>query len=96
MAIMLTEKPLPILPYLPSIRASDTDPIPSELIGATILAFGTTEENIEGGGLAIDYRINNETRRVVFGFTECGMWVEHAPIAIAIESQECSEMPRPR
>lgn len=56
--------------------------IPTELIGATIIAFGTSEERIEGGGLFIDYRPrdNNEVHRVVLAFNELGMWVHRQSI----------------
>jgi hypothetical protein len=48
--------------------------------GARIVAIGMppAEANIEGGGLVIDFIASEETamRRVVFGFSEGGMWVE--------------------
>jgi hypothetical protein len=49
------------------------------LAGATIRRIGSPEEKgIEGGGLILDYRRPGDhvVRRVVFGFTELGMWVE--------------------
>lgn len=50
------------------------------LQGATIVAIGTPEsdEGIEGGGFVIDFTEPGSTqiRRVIFGFTELGMWVE--------------------
>ncbi len=54
-----------------------SDPVPAELIGAKILAFGTTEEDIEGGGLVIEFLPNGVSHcvRLTLAFTELGMWV---------------------
>jgi len=49
--------------------------------GATIVRVGTPEaQGIEGGGLVIDYCAlrSSEVERVVFAFTEEGMWIEWA------------------
>ena len=64
-------------------------PIPGELIGSTIVAIGTTEERIEGGGLFIDYRLkgSKEVRRLVLAFNELGMWVHQ--LSNLGEDQEC-------
>ncbi len=57
--------------------------VPPDLIGATILAIGTLDgprkDRPEGGGLVIDYRPKNATkrRRVTLAFTELGMRVHH-------------------
>jgi len=53
--------------------------MPVGLVGARIVAVGTSSERIEGGGLIIDYVRPREDkkRRVVFGFNEVGMWVEY-------------------
>ena len=71
-----------IIPGLPPADIEEPDPIIQELVGSTIVAFGDISDfpgrNIEGG-LAIDYIKPCESvpRRVVFGFTELGMWVEY-------------------
>lgn len=69
-----------VVPYLPAIVAQGRDAIPSDLVGAEIVALGTfaRARDVEGGGLVIDYRKNGEqqVRRIVLGFTELGMWVE--------------------
>jgi hypothetical protein len=69
-----------VVPKLPAITTKGRDGIPSDLIGSEVIAFGTlpNANAIEGGGLVIDYRPagEQETRRVVFGFTELGMWLE--------------------
>jgi hypothetical protein len=55
------------------------DPIPEDLIGATVVGFGTVSEPraVPRGGLVIDYCKPGETarRRVVLGFNEIAMWV---------------------
>jgi len=54
------------------------DDVPQDLIGATILRFGApiSDGDFEGGGLVIDYMTTEgEKKRVVFEFTEIGMWV---------------------
>jgi len=55
--------------------------VPSDLIGATILAIGAPtgeEEKPEGGGLLIDYAVagNGERKRIILAFNELGMWIE--------------------
>lgn len=49
------------------------------LAGSRLLQIGSPAEGgIEGGGLVIDYVANGSTKpqRIVFGFNECGMWIE--------------------
>jgi len=52
----------------------------ARLAGARIVACGTPADStaVEGGGFVIDFiePESNQIRRVVFGFTELGMWVE--------------------
>ena len=54
---------------------------PSDLIGAKILAFGTTAafNKFVGGGLAIDYLPSGaiKPRRIIFAFTEVAMWIQY-------------------
>lgn len=45
------------------------------LIGKTICDIGFFR-GVEGG-LAIDYKENNKENRVILGFTELGMWIQH-------------------
>jgi hypothetical protein len=58
----------------------DGGEVPSDLIGAVIVRFGSVPEPrlVEGGGLVIDYQPagSAEIKRVIFAFTELGMWVE--------------------
>ena len=62
-------------------RPHEGKDIPEGIVGATVLAFGTTDERVEGGGLVIDYRpATGEPRRLVLAFTETGMWVHRASI----------------
>jgi hypothetical protein len=52
---------------------------PDDLVGATVARIGTIPgQHVEGGGLVIEYRPLGSTcvRRAVFGFNDCGMWVE--------------------
>jgi len=53
--------------------------IPKQLLGATILRFGTfpRESNLRGGGLVIDYQRPHSTsvRRIIFEFDEQEMHV---------------------
>ena len=53
-------------------------PIPVDLIGATVNAFGAAppECDLEGGGLIIDYTPaeSAESKRLVLAFNELGMW----------------------
>ena len=69
-----------VVPFLPATVGRERDAIPSDLVGAEIIAFGTlaSANAVEGGGLVIDYRPKGErgVRRIVLGFTELGMWVE--------------------
>ncbi len=57
--------------------------VPEELLGATIVAIGTTDEKDrpEGGGLVIDYTPKgaSDVRRITLAFTEIGMWPHPLP-----------------
>ena len=67
-----------IIPRLPhSFDPNRGTEVPADLIGATIVALGTTNERIEGGGLILDYRPQKKNRvcRLVFAFNELGMWI---------------------
>ena len=67
-----------IISRWPSVfNLDESDSIPAELIGAKILAIGTTEEDIEGGGLVIEFLPNGVSHcvRLTLAFTELGMCV---------------------
>jgi hypothetical protein len=52
----------------------------ARLRGAEIIAIGapySEDIEIEGGGLALDYRLRDGSTHRVIGFNENGMWVEH-------------------
>lgn len=75
---------LTVVPTLPDLFKTHNEPIPANLIGATIKRFGTlTKEEakrtagIEGGGLVIDFESPNLPGqwRVVFSLSELGMWL---------------------
>ena len=53
------------------------DLVPDDLIGARIVAIGRTQEEIEGGGLVIEYEPVGAQHcvRLTLAFTELGMWV---------------------
>ena len=53
------------------------DLVPDDLIGARIVAIGTTQEEIEGGGFVIEYEpvAAQHCVRLTLAFTELGMWV---------------------
>jgi hypothetical protein len=76
---------LEIIPKWPHrFNPQDGDPVPSELIGATIVAIGTFDPNpdhLEGGGLAIDYKPKEaqDILRIVLAFNEGGMWRHPLP-----------------
>jgi hypothetical protein len=69
-----------VLPTLPSyFSSSPGDAVPSDLIGARIVAFGAADGgDFEGGGLVIDYAPSSGAgvERIVLAFNECGMWIE--------------------
>jgi hypothetical protein len=53
--------------------------LPDDLIGATVVRIGTSPgRHVEGGGLIIECRPRGDKhdKRVVFGFNDCGMWIE--------------------
>ena len=67
-----------LIPRLPdSFNPNRGAAVPRDLIGATILAVGTTNERIEGGGLILDYRPQkkNQVYRLILAFNELGMWI---------------------
>ena len=51
--------------------------VPGELMAATILGIGTSDERVEGGGFLIDYRPANspEVHRLALAFNDLGMWI---------------------
>ena len=59
--------------------------VPPDLVGATIIAIGTTDvygrDRPEGGGLVIDYKPSgaSDIHRIVLAFTEAGMWRHPLP-----------------
>lgn len=72
-------KAMTVLPRLGDCFSLDRgDPVPANLIGARIVGFGAPDYDVEGGGLVIDYVPAGQdvTRRVVFAFTELGMWMD--------------------
>ena len=67
---------LAMLPNIFGIRRCEG--YPSDLIGASIVRLGTVPDmDAEGGGLVIDYTPlgSAEEKRVVFEFSDVGMWV---------------------
>lgn len=68
--------PLSTLPKAMHLHGGDE--IPEGLIGAKIVRFGAVPKRnfVEGGGLIIDFisEGDDKIRRVVFEFTELGMW----------------------
>ena len=71
-----------ILPQLPDRFVSGRgDPVPVELRGATIVNIGGCADPTcaEGGGLVVDFRKRGggHIERIVFAFTELGMWVTY-------------------
>lgn len=67
-------------------ESHSVDPLPPGLIGAKTIAFGGVDfesreklDNIEGGGLVIDYLPDGSStvRRTVLSFNELGMGVLH-------------------
>ena len=65
------EKIVPVVPH----HFGRNDAIPADLIGATIIAIGTTD--LRDGCLVIDYRPHGstDTVRIEFGFGDEGMWL---------------------
>ena len=67
-----------LIPRLPNwFDPNKGKDIPSDLIGATVVAVGTIDEKIEGGGLVLDYRPRDTEPvcRLVLAFNELGMWI---------------------
>ena len=53
-----------------------------DLIGAEILDIGFVPGWEDEGGFAIDYKKEDNSQRIVFGFTELGMWIaQHRPLS---------------
>ncbi len=72
-----------IIPRWPnSFDSQRGDQIPDDLVGAIIVAIGTTNERIEGGGLVLDYRPKNKQRvyRLILAFNELAMWIHQQAI----------------
>jgi hypothetical protein len=85
-----------LIERLPNLfHPTDGEPVPHQLIGAKIKRIGTLPfgTRIEGGGLVIEYfpAPASELRRMVFAFTELGLWV-HSDELAAFASQD--ESPR--
>jgi hypothetical protein len=54
--------------------------LPINLHGAEVVRFGTTDVELEGGGLVIDFKLKRSPkriRRIAFSFNELGMWVSY-------------------
>lgn len=67
-----------IIPFFGAWNGPDeTRPTPAELIGASIVGFGTVDADLDGGGLVIDFVPvgDSRTHRLIIEFTEAGMWV---------------------
>lgn len=58
------------------------------LRGAEIMRLGSTAaEGIEGGGLVLDYKLSEQTYRLVFAFSELGMWVVYDSFTFASSAE---------
>ena len=73
---------LNVVPALPlgRFQAEGGEAVLRRMQGSTILRIGAPAEgDFDGGGLVIDYRPVGSTTnwRLVLGFHEGGMWVEH-------------------
>jgi hypothetical protein len=58
--------------------------LPINLHGAEVVRFGTTDVELEGGGLVIDFKLKRSPkriRRIAFSFNELGMWVSYLGVA---------------
>jgi hypothetical protein len=51
--------------------------IKNEMIGAEIINIGHSHGSKEGG-LAIDYKVGDKIKRVVFGYNDLGIWIDWA------------------
>jgi len=69
----------PIIPKLPDrFDPNDGFIIPDDLLGATIVGFGTCESEISDPVLVIEYvprGESSEPRRIDLAFNDRGMWV---------------------
>lgn len=62
-------------PNLPSKGWTESVPVPEEIAGSTVLFVGSRPDTSE---LVIDYRTaQGQELRMVLGFSERGMWIEH-------------------
>ncbi len=64
--------------YLGNWLGNTDEPVPADLIGAEIVAFGApSDRTLEGGGLSIVYipKESAKPKRLDFSFTELGMWI---------------------
>ena len=74
-------EPLRIEPRLPThAGAGDHSPEFAGLFGATIVRIGSlvdSKQRVDGNRLGIEYRWpgDDETRTLVLGFSEIGLWV---------------------
>ena len=70
-----------IVALLPNFRGlNHPRRLPINLRGAEVVRFGTTDVQLEGGGLVIDFKFKRSPkriRRIAFSFNEMGMWVEY-------------------
>jgi hypothetical protein len=51
-----------------------------DTIGSTIVDIGMVPNYKKEGGLAIDYAKDGVIKRIIFGFTELGIWVDKVEI----------------
>jgi hypothetical protein len=72
---------MPVVAALPASLhpAEGGEDVLRRLAGATIVHIGAPEtSSFEGGGLVLDYTLPGSTvqHRIIFAFTELGMWIE--------------------
>ena len=88
---------VPIIERLPLAldRETQDDGFPIELTGARIVKIGTIDAEwiAGGGGLAIEYQPHGEqeTKRIVIGFSELGAWIEFCGTAESSAACTCHE-----
>lgn len=93
----MSEQHTTLVSTLPSIFSDRHDSYPPDLIGATIVRFGTMPESkVEGGGLVIEYRPaeSETTKRLTLAFNELGMWVVGYELAERVEKLEQAALDR--
>lgn len=60
-----------------SFENIDEENMPKELYGAEIIKFGSLGKKYGGGGLGIEFKTKNGViHRILFEFSEEGMWIE--------------------